>query len=215
MFQKIRSVAGGVIFLVLCAGGALAMPASFNAESKEEIATVADLPEDLELDGVDEAVQGETIDVTVPDADENDESDENDDSDDAEDSDKVENHGKAVSTAAHCDLKGRAKGQLVSSIARDKSATAATAQAACDAAMAAQAAAPAKVKATKPAKPAKVAKPVKTPKAPLPAKAPKTPKAPKPAPAPVVEDTTTPAAPTAGPPAHAGPPVDKGNSKKP
>ena len=206
MFQKIRSVAGGVIFLVLCAGGALAMPASFDGEPEEETATVADLPEDLELDAVDVAVEGETTDVTVPDEEDEDDPE---DSDDADGSDKPENHGKAVSTAAHCDLKGRAKGQLVSSIARDKTATAATAQAACDAAIAAQQTAPAKAKPVKAAKPAK---PVKAPKVDKPAKPVK---APKPAPAPVVEHTSTEAAPTGGPPAHAGPSAGKGNSKKP
>ena len=206
MFQKIRSVAGGVIFLVLCAGGALAMPASFNAEPEGETATVVDFPEDLELDAVDVTVEGETTDVTVPDEEDGDDPD---DSDDADGSDKPENHGKAVSTAAHCDLKGRAKGQLVSSIARDKTATAATAQAACDAALAAQQAAPAK---TKPVKAAKPAKPVKAPKVDKPAKPVR---APKSAPAPVVEDTSTEAAPTAGPPAQAGPPAGQGNSKKP
>ena len=206
MFQKIRSVAGGVIFLILCAGGALAMPASFNAEPEEETATVADLPEDLQLDAVDVAVEGETTDVTVPDEEEEDDSEEGDE---GGGSDKPENHGKAVSTAAHCDLKGRAKGQLVSSVARDKSATAASAQAACDAALAAQEAAPAKAKPVKADKPAK---PAKAPKVDHPAKPVK---APKPAPAPVVEDTSTEAAPTGGPPAHAGPPADKGNSKKP
>ena len=201
MFQKIRSVAGGVIFLVLCAGGALAMPASFDGESEEEVnAAIGDLPEDLDLESVEVAAEGETTDVTVP------EEDPDEDAGDSEGSDKPENHGKAVSTAAHCDLKGRAKGQLVSSIARDKSATAATAQAACDAALAAQEAAPVK---TKPVKPAKAVKPVKAPPAAKPAKAPK-----------VVEpteaqETSTDAAPTAGPPAHAGPPADKGNSKKP
>jgi hypothetical protein len=208
MFQKIRSVAGGVIFLLLCAGGALAMPASFNAEPEEEVSTtLADLPEDLELEDATLAVEGETTDVTVPDEDE----DENEDGSEDGDSQKPENHGKAVSTAAHCDLKGRAKGQLVSSVARDKSATAATAQAACDAAIAAQEAAPAKAK---PAKPAHVAKPAKAPKAP---KAPSATKAPKveETEAAETEEVSTDSTETSGPPAHAGPPGDKGNGKKP
>lgn len=47
-----------------------------------------------------------------------------------------ENHGAAVSTAAHCPIKGRAHGVLVSGIAQDKDATVEDAQAACDAALA-------------------------------------------------------------------------------
>jgi len=203
MLQKIRSVAGGVIFLLLCAGGALAMPASFTAEPEEEVSsTLADLPEDLELEDATLAVEGETTDVTVP--------DENEDGSEGDDSEKPENHGKAVSTAAHCDLKGRAKGQLVSSIARDKSATATTAQAACDAAIAAQEAAPAKAKAAKLAKPAHVAKPPKAPRAPKAPKGEETEAAETEA-AEVSTDSTE----TSGPPAHAGPPADKGNGKKP
>lgn len=192
MYQKIRSVAGGVIFLVLSAGGALAMPAAFDAEPEQEVSSiVADPPEDLELEPVEVSAEGETTDVTVPDE----EGGEGD-----SDADKPENHGKAVSTAAHCELKGRAKGELVSSVARDKTATAATAQAACDAAVAAQETAPANTKPARPAKPSKSAKPAKAPKA---------------VEAPQVEDASTDTAPTGGPPAHAGPPAGQGNSKKP
>lgn len=50
------------------------------------------------------------------------------------------NHGAAVSTAARCDLKGRAHGELVRTIAQDKDATVAEAEAACEAARAAAAA---------------------------------------------------------------------------
>ena len=53
---------------------------------------------------------------------------------------KADNHGKVVSTAAHCDVKGRAHGELVRSIAKDKEATVADAEAACQAALSAQAA---------------------------------------------------------------------------
>jgi hypothetical protein len=41
-------------------------------------------------------------------------------------------HGKAVSTAAHCPVKGSAHGELVRSIAKDKDATVEDAQKACD-----------------------------------------------------------------------------------
>lgn len=81
---------------------------------------------------------------------------------------KPDNHGKVVSTAAHCDVKGRAHGELVRSIAKDKAATVADAQAACDAAMAAQASASSDSKATGKGRAPKPPKPVKPAKAPKP-----------------------------------------------
>ena len=50
---------------------------------------------------------------------------------------RTENHGAAVSTAAHCDLDGKAHGEFVRSIAHDKDATVAEVEAACAAAQAA------------------------------------------------------------------------------
>ena len=47
-------------------------------------------------------------------------------------------HGKAVRVAAKCPLEGKAKGQLVRSIARNKTATVEDATAACEAALALQ-----------------------------------------------------------------------------
>jgi hypothetical protein len=47
------------------------------------------------------------------------------------------NHGRVVRVAAHCDVKGRAHGELVRSIAKDREATVADAESACDEAMAA------------------------------------------------------------------------------
>jgi hypothetical protein len=44
---------------------------------------------------------------------------------------QADSHGGAVRVAAHCDVKGRAHGELVSSIARDHDATVADAEAAC------------------------------------------------------------------------------------
>jgi hypothetical protein len=70
-------------------------------------------------------------------ADEPDDDQEQDDNDDAE-GDHPDNHGAAVSTAAHCPIKGREHGELVRSIAHDKDATVADAKAACEAALAAQ-----------------------------------------------------------------------------
>lgn len=52
---------------------------------------------------------------------------------------RAENHGAAVSTAAHCDLDGKAHGEFVRSIAHDKDATVAEVEAACAAAQAAAA----------------------------------------------------------------------------
>lgn len=48
----------------------------------------------------------------------------------------ADNHGQVVKIAAHCDVKGRAHGALVSSIARDKDVTAEDAEKACEEAMA-------------------------------------------------------------------------------
>ena len=53
---------------------------------------------------------------------------------------RAENHGAASSTAAHCDLDGKAHGEFVRSIAHDKDATVAEVEAACAAAEAADAA---------------------------------------------------------------------------
>ena len=212
MLKKVRSVAGGVTFLLLCAGGALAMPASFTLDpQEEEAATVDDVVVDLDTELA--AVEGETTDVTVPDEDDSDDEQEEDDGAESGDGSAKANHGKAVSTAARCDLRGRAKGRLVSSVARDKSATVESAQAACDAAIAAQGTASAKP--AKPAKPEKAtrpdkpAKPAKAERAPAPAKAAKPAKSTA---APEVEEAPAPA--PAAPPASGGPPAGKGNSKK-
>lgn len=61
----------------------------------------------------------------------------------AEEGAKTDNHGRAVSTAAHCDIPGKAHGELVRSVAKNKDATVADAEAACAAAIEAQEAAPA------------------------------------------------------------------------
>ena len=50
--------------------------------------------------------------------------------------DEAENHGQVVRAAAHCPVRGREHGRLVSSIARQKEATVADAEAACAAAVA-------------------------------------------------------------------------------
>lgn len=170
-----------------------------------------------------DATDGETTEVGVGDGDvtdceespatepdtEDGEDEEAEDDDEGEGSEagRPDNHGKAVSTAAHCEgLQGRARGALVSSVARDKSATVESAEAACAAALAEQEAAGAagSVKANKTKSP----KPAKAPKAPKAPKAAKTPKAAKAkaAKAPKVREKVVAARPSAkpvkGPKAH-------------
>ena len=201
MTRKLASTLGGIMFIVACTTAALAMPTAFLEEQESVLAGLDQLEPD-DLDTSQTFTEGETTDVGVPTSTEEDEED--------PEGAGAENHGKVVSTAAHCDVKGRAHGELVRSIAKDKDATVADAQAACEAAMAAAAAAPAKVK---PAKPARATKPAKPEKAAKPVKALK----PTKAPAPVVTETeeetvTTEEAPA---PSHGGPPPGKGNPHKP
>ena len=59
------------------------------------------------------------------------------DEDDGDGGARTDNHGAAVSTAAHCDLHGKAHGEFVRSVAHDKDATVAEVEAACEAAKAA------------------------------------------------------------------------------
>ncbi|MGH2692225.1 MAG: hypothetical protein ACRDHM_06945 [Actinomycetota bacterium] len=96
---------------------------------------------DSEGDGIDNEDEDELGgDVTDPDSDGDGIIDGLEDSDQDGETDLVEeqvtpdvcsNHGAAVRTAAHCPVHGRAHGKLVSSIARDKSATVESAVAAC------------------------------------------------------------------------------------
>ncbi|MGH3116865.1 MAG: hypothetical protein ACRDQ2_07070 [Gaiellales bacterium] len=81
-----------------------------------------------------------TLECEEADDDGDDDADATEESEDGTTTSFHENHGRAVSTAAHCPLKGRAHGELVRSIARDKDATVEEAQAACDAALEAAAA---------------------------------------------------------------------------
>ena len=135
---------------VLAAGFAYAMP---------HLKTVSADSQDATLVVVDASPTGSTHTPTAsasptPEA---------EDIDEEDGTEKADNHGKVVSTAAHCDVKGKAHGELVRSIAQDKDATVADAQAACDAALAAQAATAdtkttGKTRAPKPPKPDKAAK---------------------------------------------------------
>lgn len=198
--KNLKSIAGAIAFMVLWAGAALAMPTNLFSPD-EEPSAVADLVEDSEL----EAIEVEPTPVTEGDEDSpKEEGDETDETD----GEKTDNHGKAVSTAAHCDLKGRSKGQLVNSVARDKSATVESAQAACDAAIAAAAT-------TVSTKPVKAPKVEKTARAPKPEKTAPKPKQTAEAEEVVTDEPAVDDAPASesGPPADAGPPADKGPKK--
>lgn len=96
---------------------------------------------DSEGDGIDDEDEDELEgDITDPDSDGDGTIDGLEDTDEDGESDLEEelvtpdvcsNHGAAVRTVAHCPVHGRAHGKLVSSIARDKSATVEDAVAAC------------------------------------------------------------------------------------
>ena len=124
-----------VTLIVLAAGFAYAMPRAMQISAEEplteEVAVVETTPTPSE---------SPTVEVVVTDEDET----ETETEEEATEENKADNHGSAVSTAAHCGLKGRAHGELVRSIAKDKDATAADAEAACTAAKAAALAAPAR-----------------------------------------------------------------------
>jgi hypothetical protein len=194
MMKNLKSIAGAVAFMVMWAGAAIAMPTAFFAPD-ETPTTVADLTiEDPE---------------PIPVVEEEDKKATKDDAEDETDGDaNGDNHGKAVSTAAHCDLKGRAKGALVSSVARDKSATVESAQAACDAAVATSEAAGVQAKPGGGPKPDRSSKPEKAPKAPKAAETPS-----DEGDAPVEEETSSDDSTTSGPPVNSGPPADKGPKK--
>ena len=116
---------------------------------------------------------------------------------------RAENHGAAVSTAAHCDLDGKAHGEFVRSIAHDKDATVAEVEAACEAAKASAATAGATHGSTKKQAPShgKSGKPKVTVDADD---------------ADADSDTDADDAPKGGPPEHAGPPEEaKGPKNKP
>ncbi len=100
----------------------------------------ADDSEDCDSDdegGGTEGDEAEACDTGSGDDSEPDTCEMDDDEGDAKDSDGADrdNHGAAVRVAAHCDVKGRAHGELVRSVATNKDATVAGAEAACIAAM--------------------------------------------------------------------------------
>lgn len=89
---------------------------TLEGEGSEECSTEEEVEVPEESSTVEEVEEEEDLDATVV--------------------GEGDNHGAAVSTAAHCPITGRAHGVLVSGIARDKDASVEDAQAACDAALA-------------------------------------------------------------------------------
>ncbi len=167
MVRQVRAFAMGVAFAAVAVGFAYAVPQTIRMTAQ----TVPDTEPEVEVvqnDAELQPVEGtQTESGRVPDPDE--------DEGDGGASGGRDNHGKVVSTAAHCPVKGRAHGELVSAIAKDKDATVADAEAACEAALAEQAAGEQKGKPAHAGRPENAGKPEKAPrpeKAPKPAKAP-------------------------------------------
>lgn len=125
MTNKLKSVMLGIAFGAFSIGFAYAMPHMLVSASQSS--------ED------DPAVEATHIDDDLAASPDPSETEVEEQGSDDPDGEKADNHGSAVSTAAHCDVKGRAHGELVRSIAHDKDATVADAEAACAAAMAAAA----------------------------------------------------------------------------
>lgn len=149
--RQLRTILAGVIFTMLAVGLAYAMPKAIQA-------TAHDFEEEL-------GAGGQTPTANVPGHTPTARGDKKRDGE--ENGSRPDNHGAAVSTAAHCDVKGRAHGELVRSIAKDEDATVADAEAACAAAMDAAAAGSTRTRPANPgnsdhrARPAKPAKPQK------------------------------------------------------
>ena len=168
--DRVRPVFTMVVALVIAAGVAYAAPTADVLEPEETTTTTEVTP-----------TPEETVEVTpTPTETEVVEEEPEVVEEEAEGSEGT-NHGAAVSVAAHCPIKGRAHGALVSSVARDKDATPESAQAACDAAVAAQEAAVAAGTAGRAPKPPKPEKAPKPEAASQPAKPEKAPKPAKPA----------------------------------
>lgn len=120
---------------VLAAGFAYAMPKAMNTSAMGDPTGDAALSENLDPTGsthTQTATPSPTPTATP--------TEDPDDDGDADGDGRKDNHGAAVSTAAHCDLHGRAHGEFVRSVAHDKDATVAEVEAACEAAKAAAAA---------------------------------------------------------------------------
>lgn len=132
--KRSHSFALAMALTVLAAGFAYAMPKAMNTSATGD-PTGGSLLSEVDPTGsthTQTATPSPTPTATP--------TDDPDDDGDADGDGRKDNHGAAVSTAAHCDLHGRAHGEFVSSIARDKDVTVAEVEAACEAAKAAAAA---------------------------------------------------------------------------
>lgn len=121
--DKVRGFLTGIVFAAIAVGFAWAVPGAM---------TVSDVAPETSTTHVEKTKEPKPEKTKQPDADET-------EAPEQEEAVGEDNHGDAVSTAAHCKLKSRAQGELVSAIAQDKDATVADAEAACAAALAAQA----------------------------------------------------------------------------
>ncbi|HWC12989.1 MAG TPA: hypothetical protein VG929_00155 [Actinomycetota bacterium] len=153
-----------LVLSVLAAGFAYSMPHALQVSAEEGTVT-----EEMPLAATTPTPEETTVVEVVPTPAVTEQDDAGGHAED--DGEKGGNHGSAVSAAAHCDLTGRAHGELVRSVAQDKDAAVATAEAACEAAKAAAASASTGAqrrapggKALETAKPARAARPA--PKAP-------------------------------------------------
>jgi hypothetical protein len=136
MDRRIKAVVMGAAFTVVAVGFAYAVPKAVDTVTEDPAL------EEVEIEEVEE---GEPVELEPA---------EQTDTADAEDAgEHPENHGGAVSTAAHCDLEGKAHTELVQQIAHDKDATIASAEQACAEAVAAQEAAGPSTTQSKPPKP--------------------------------------------------------------
>jgi hypothetical protein len=148
MMYQFKTLFAGLVLAVAAATATLALPhvyksivsdfaAGGQCEPEETPSPETETPEPD--GGSDDAGQGSDCEEpgdgdggSDPEKGEGPGADEND-----EGSSEADNHGQVVKIVAHCDVKGRAHGALVSSIARDKDATVEEAEKACEEAMAA------------------------------------------------------------------------------
>ena len=197
---KLRGILLGIVFTALAVGFAAAMPGAMRVSDVGSSQAKKETPKPDKSKAAEGSEEQES---EVKEA-------EGSENEDPKEKAAGDNHGSVVSAIAKCDVKGRWHGEAVRSIAQDKDADLTDVAAACAAAQAAAAAAPPKGKpdhAGSNGKQSAGGKPDDTGK-------PAVPKVTKPA-KPAASQSSS-VAPTEPPkPADAGPPADKGNSKKP
>ena len=161
MVRHLKVLALSMIFTTVAMGFAYALPSALRgaaSQASEELEMVEE--EEPTAEGASPETEGET---GVQSGNEGSEGE----SLEEEVTSKAQNHGAVVSIAAHCSVKGRAHGELVREVARNKDMTVAEAEEACKAAVAAEedGVKPAKhaksEKPDQPGKPGKHAKPEK------------------------------------------------------